>query len=79
MELKLFHRTQRDLACAVNFTIDEYWASKIPEQQMIDTIKSLHEHNPDKFMKEYGFTKIIQQQCGKRRLEVVRKILKIEN
>lgn len=78
MELKLFHKTQRDLASAVNQTIDSYWDSVISEQEMIDTVKALYENNPTKFFKEQSFTKIIQQQCGKRRLEVVKKILNIE-
>ncbi|MCH6265087.1 TIGR04540 family protein [Neobacillus citreus] len=78
MELKLFHKTQRDLASAVNQTIDCYWDSEISEQEMIDTVKALYENNPTKFLKDQSFTKIIQQQCGKRRLEVVKKILNID-
>ena len=78
MELKLFHRTQRDLATTINQIIDEYWNDNISEEQMITTIKELHENNTNKFVKEEGFTTIIQQQCGKRRLEVVKSILNIK-
>lgn len=78
MELKLFHRTQRDLASAVNQIIDDYWCNNIPEKEMIDSIKALHENNPNKLIKDSKFTTIIQQQCGKRRLEVVKKILNID-
>jgi uncharacterized protein (TIGR04540 family) len=77
LELKLFYRTQRELASAINRAIDEYWNNNITEQEMIDTIITVHEHNPYKLLKEDGFTKIIQQHCGKRRLEVVGKIIKI--
>ncbi len=78
MEFKLFHRTQRDLASAVNKTIDDHWNNKISEQKMIVYIKALHENNTNKFVKNQRFTTIIQQQCGKRRLEIVNKILNIE-
>ncbi|WP_326135401.1 TIGR04540 family protein [Cytobacillus horneckiae] len=78
LELKLFHRTQRDLASAVNQIIDDHWNNKISEQQMIHFIKALHENNPNKFVKNQRFTTIIQQQCGKRRLEIVKKILNID-
>lgn len=79
MELKLFHRTQRDLATAINQLIDDYWNNNVSEQEMIQSIKALHENNPNKFVKNQYFTTIIQQQCGKRRLEVVKKILNIGN
>ena len=78
MELKLFHRTQRDLALVINKIIDDHWQNKISEQQMIDFIKVLHENNPNKFVKNRNFTTIIRQQCGKRRLEIVKKILDID-
>lgn len=78
MEVKLFYRTQRDLASAVNQIIDDHWNDKISEQQMIKYIKALYEKNPNKFVKENRFTTIIQQQCGKRRLEIVRKILNVD-
>lgn len=75
--MRLFHRTQRDLASVVNQIIDDYWNNKISEQQMIDFIQVLHENNPDKFVKNHRFTTIVQQQCGKRRLEIVEKILNL--
>ena len=78
MELKLFHRTQRDLASTVNQIIDDYWNNKISEQQMMDFIKALHKNNSSKFVKNQRFTTIIQQQCGKRRLEIVKKIINID-
>lgn len=75
LEIKMFHRTQRDLANAVNKTVDSYWDDKIPEQQLIEIIQMLHKNNLNKLMKEEQFTTVIQQQCGKRRLEVVKRIL----
>ncbi|NLJ18208.1 TIGR04540 family protein [Globicatella sulfidifaciens] len=78
MDVKLFYRTQRDLASAVNRIIDDYWDEKITEEEMINCIKIFYENNPNKFVKENKFTTIIQQQCGKRRLEIVKRILNVD-
>ena len=75
MEVKLFHRTQRDLATVVNKVIDNHWENKISEQQMIEYIKILYKNNPDQFVKENQFTTVIKQQCGKRRLRIIKRIL----
>lgn len=78
MELKLFYRTQRDLAMDLNKLIDSYWQNNIRENELIEEIKNLYENNQDKLIKNNQFTKIVQQQCGKRRLAVVGKILEIK-
>jgi len=75
LEVKLFHRTQRDLATVVNKVIDNHWENKISEQQMIEYIKILYKNNPDQFVKENQFTTVIKQQCGKRRLRIIKRIL----
>lgn len=78
MDLKLFHRTQRDLATAINKIIDDYWDDKLTEKQMVNTIRELYKNNTTKFIKGKNFTTIVRQQCGKRRLEVVKKILNMK-
>lgn len=78
MEVKRFYRTQRDLATALNNLVDAYWQEKINEQELIDGVKSIHENNKDKLLKNNHFTTIIKQQCGKRRLAVIEKILEIK-
>ncbi|MFJ8513826.1 TIGR04540 family protein [Lysinibacillus xylanilyticus] len=77
MELKLFYRTQRDLATALNQLVDAYWSEKIKEEILIEGIKSMYKNNQDKLMKNNEFTTVIQQQCGKRRLAIVKKIMEI--
>lgn len=77
MELKLFYRTQRDLAVDLNRLVDSYWLEEIKENELVDGIKNLYEHNQEKLIKDNEFTKVVQQQCGKRRLAVVGKILEI--
>ncbi|EIJ81291.1 hypothetical protein PB1_00040 [Bacillus methanolicus PB1] len=77
LQLKMFYRTQRDLATAINKTVDAYWNDEIEEKQLVKTIRALHKNNPNKLLKEEKFTTVIQQHCGKRRLEVVKRILDI--
>lgn len=78
MEVRLFYRTQRDLATALNQLVDAYWQEEIKEDELIDGIKSMYEHNQEKLIKNNEFTKVVQQQSGKRRLAVVGKILEKE-
>ncbi|WP_315899438.1 TIGR04540 family protein [Priestia flexa] len=78
MELKLFYRTQRDLAIDLNKLVDSYWQEEIKENELINGIKNLYEHNQEKLIKNNEFTKVVQQQCGKRRLAVVEKVLEIK-
>lgn len=73
--MKLFYRTQRDLACDLNKLVDAYWNDQIEENDLIYGIQKLHENNKDKLLRSNQFTKVVQQQCGKRRLAVVEKVL----
>nr|WP_251034589.1 TIGR04540 family protein [Pseudomonas sp. ISL-88] len=76
--MKLFYRTQRDLAVDLNKIVDSYWREEIKENELIDGIKNLYENNREKLIKDNQFTKVVQQQCGKRRLAVVGKVLDIK-
>lgn len=78
VEVRLFYRTQRDLATALNKIVDAYWQEEIREDELIEGIKSMYEHNQEKLIKNNEFTKVVQQQSGKRRLAVVGKILEKE-
>nr|WP_144557881.1 TIGR04540 family protein [Shouchella miscanthi] len=75
MEVKLFYRTQRDLAVDLNKLIDSYWNEDVKENELVATVKYIYENNTEKLIKNNEFTKVVQQQCGKRRLIVVEKIL----
>jgi len=77
MEIKMFYKTQRELADVINKLIDSYWTGDIKEEYLINQILGLYNNNPSKLMKNNDFTTIVKQQCGKRRLEVVERILKI--
>lgn len=78
VELKLFYRTQRDLATALNKLVDAYWQEEIKEHEFIDSVKNMNENNKDKLLKNKQFTTVVQQHCGKRRLAVVERILGIK-
>ncbi|MDC3415109.1 TIGR04540 family protein [Aquibacillus sp. 3ASR75-11] len=75
MEVKLFQKTQRDLAAYINLVIDKYWDDFISEQEMVDLIQKLYINNEDKFKRNGKYTTVLRQQCGKRRLNVVSKVL----
>ncbi|MEH7502946.1 TIGR04540 family protein [Neobacillus drentensis] len=73
----MFYRTQRELATAINKLVDAYWQEEIKEQVLIEGVNNIYDNNQDKLMKNNRFTKVVQQQCGKRRLAVVERILKM--
>lgn len=75
--MKRFYRTQRELAIALNQLIDSYWENEINEDELMESIKVIYENNNDKLLKDNDYTKVVLQQCGKRRLSVVSKILDI--
>lgn len=75
MELKLFYKTQRELASALNSIIDAYWENQIDEKILIKEVEDIYKNNPNKVLKNGDFTTILKQQCGKRRLEIVDRIL----
>ncbi|MCD8502086.1 MAG: TIGR04540 family protein [Bacillaceae bacterium] len=75
MEVKLFYKTQRDLAVALNGIVDAYWENGLDENELITKVNELFINNKSKVLKENKFTTVLRQQCGKRRLEVVERIL----
>ncbi|GEL78686.1 TIGR04540 family protein [Tenuibacillus multivorans] len=79
MEVKLFQKTQRDLAVSINLVIDKYWNDEIDEARMVELIQKLYITNTNKLVKKGDYTTIIRQQCGKRRLEVVDQVIKQTN
>ncbi|MEK5379368.1 TIGR04540 family protein [Niallia sp. FSL W8-0635] len=77
MDIKIFQKTQRDLAATINVVIDKYWEDGISENEMIEIVQKLYSNNDSKFLKDDQFTTVLRQQCGKRRLEVISKVLNI--
>lgn len=75
LEIKLFYKTQRELATVMNGIVDGYWANLITEEDMISKVSVIYMNNPKRILKENDFTKILKQHCGKRRLEVIERVL----
>ncbi|WP_257964305.1 TIGR04540 family protein [Bacillus sp. UMB0728] len=42
---------------------------------LIKEVEDIYKNNPNKVLKNGDFTTILKQQCGKRRLEIVDRIL----
>jgi uncharacterized protein (TIGR04540 family) len=76
LQVKLFYKTQRELAVSLNSLIDGYWENSIAEDILIKSVSNIYINNPSKLLKEGTFTTVLRQQCGKRRLEVIEQILK---
>lgn len=72
--IKTFYKNQTEVAEAINFVIDSYWADKIVEKEMIQTIKDIIRNNDSLLYKNGDYTTILKQRSGKRRLEIVSRI-----
>ena len=77
MEIKLFYKSQVEVADVINELIDRYWENNMDEPLLFDNINKLYDNNQLKIVKDGDFTTVIRQKCGKRRLEVVAKVLKL--
>lgn len=75
LQIKLFYKTQRELAISLNKIIDAYWNNEMDEVDFIQAIYNLYQNNTSKIFKGEDFTTVLKQQCGKRRLEVIEKII----
>lgn len=76
LQVKLFYKTQRELAFALNGLVDAYWNDELNEETLIKSVHDVYINNPGKVIKEEDFTTVLKQQCGKRRLEVIERIIK---
>lgn len=78
MNIKLFYKTQREIADVLNKVIDQYWENNLSEEELINYINSIYSNNPEKIKKKNKYTSILQQVCGKRRLLVIDRILEMK-
>ncbi|HGG0417180.1 TPA: TIGR04540 family protein [Clostridium sporogenes] len=77
MKTKVFCKSQLELSKKINSLMDAYWNDQIEEKILINNIQQLVKYNDEKLFKDNQYTKVIEQRCGKRRLELLNKILKI--
>lgn len=78
MEVKRFYKNQTEVSIAINKVIDTYLDDCIDELSMVDNIKTIFENNRSKIIKNGDYTKVIKQRCGKRRLEIVSKVIGVK-
>lgn len=79
MEVKIFYKNQVEVAKALNDLIDKYWNNEIQENMLLEGITKIVSNNGKKIIKNGTYTTIIQQRCGKRRLEIINSIVKIKH
>lgn len=75
LNLKTFYKSQKDLAHSLNTIIDKYYCNEIDETSFKNLIISILKSNESKVFKNNNFTSIITQRCGKRRVELLQKIV----
>lgn len=76
LEVKIFYKNQVEVAKAMNDLIDKYWKDEIKENILFQGISKIISNNENKIIKNGTYTTIIQQRCGKRRLEIIDTIVK---
>jgi len=76
LEVKIFYKNQVEVAKAMNDLIDKYWKDEIKENILLEGIVKIISNNENKIIRNGTYTTIIQQRCGKRRLEIIDRIFK---
>lgn len=77
MEVKTFYKSQVEVANALSEILDAYLKNQIEEYFMISSINKIIKNNKEKVINAEGFTAVVKQKCGKRRLEIITKILEL--
>ena len=70
-----YFKNQRDLAQELIKIIDMYWKKELIESDMEFYIKQIVQNNNGKVYKGNEFTSIIKQRLGKKRIELISKVL----
>ena len=60
---------------SLNGIVDAHWNNELGEEILIKSVHEVYINNSNKMLKDGGFTTVLKQQCGKRRLEVIGRIL----
>ncbi|WAG63076.1 TIGR04540 family protein [Clostridium estertheticum] len=74
--MNTYYKNQNDLGIALNFIIDNYWNNNITEKEMIEKINLIIQNNKEKILTKEGYLTVMVHKCGKKRLELISKILK---
>lgn len=71
-----YFKSQKDLANALINLIDSYWCNEINEQLFLKRVNEIVSKNIEKVYSEEEYTSIMRQRLGKKRIELLDKILK---
>lgn len=74
MDIK-YLKTQGDLADILIDRIDRYWKLELKEEQFVDEITDIAANNSELLYKDGGYTSIVSHKLGKKRLNLLEKIL----
>jgi uncharacterized protein (TIGR04540 family) len=77
MDIKLFYKNQVEVAAAINNLVDCYLKDEIDDNALVSCINKLKRNSASKMLKDGDFTAILKQKCGKRRLELLTKVLEM--
>ncbi|MEF9991466.1 MAG: TIGR04540 family protein [Romboutsia sp.] len=73
--VRLFYKNQAELGQALKNYIDEYFDNKINQEDFESSIILIINSNKDKFFKDLDIAKKPKQILGKKRLEVLEKVI----
>jgi uncharacterized protein (TIGR04540 family) len=71
-----YFKSQKDLANSLINLIDSYWSAEINEELFLDRINEIVSKNNEKVYSDNDYTSVIRQRLGKRRIELLDKVLK---
>ena len=71
-----YFKSQKDLALALIHLIDDYWNNELNEENLISKINELSAKNIEKLMVDDEYSSVVKQRLGKRRIELLNKIIK---
>ena len=73
--MNTYFKSQKDFAKALIIQIDLYWENETQEYEFIDRIQELVLKNKEKLFQQGDYTSIIKQRLGKRRIQLLNKVL----
>ncbi len=63
--MKLFYKTQRELALSINKMVDAYWNDELNEEAFIRNVRSLYKNNPEKMIKRMHLLRFLNNNVVK--------------
>lgn len=70
-----YFKSQKDFAKALISLVDGYWEDEVNESDFIERVRELAYKNEEKLFGCEDYSSIIKQRLGKRRIELLNKVL----